>query len=126
MGQFSWLDCLSGEQVLDDVKRDVYLLIPQEFGGGHIKETCYDGYGRFGGYDVYALVAAWNAPEKISGNDEEDRIIGIDLACYDEDNRKLKYPIKITHDASAIYEHCCPSDSDPNQGWKVEEEDWDW
>lgn len=142
MGQFSWLDCISGEQVLDDVSRDVYLLIPKEFGGGHIKETCYDGYGRFGGYDVYELVADWNKsfihtvlnelkPYWTASLDEtnllnfakgepidtEKRIIGIDLACYDEDNARLRYPIKITHDPNAVYEQCAPSPSDPNQGW---------
>ena len=60
MGQFSWLDCVTGEQIIDNKYRDVYLLVPKEFGGGHIKETCYDGYGRFGGKDVYDLVATWN------------------------------------------------------------------
>ena len=28
---------------------DVYVLIPKEFGGGHLVEHCYDGYGHFGG-----------------------------------------------------------------------------
>lgn len=60
MGQYSWLDCKTQEQVLDNVWRDVYVLVPEEFGGGHIHETCYDGYGRFGGYDIYDLVADWN------------------------------------------------------------------
>lgn len=60
MGQFSWLDCITGEQVVDDKERDVYLLVPKEFGGGHILETCYDGYGHFGGYDVCDLIATWN------------------------------------------------------------------
>ena len=60
MGQFSWLDCKTGEQILDDVERNVYVLVPREFGGGHIKETCYDGYGQFGGHDIYDLVADWN------------------------------------------------------------------
>ena len=60
MGQFSWLDCITKEQIIDDKTRDVYVLIPKEFGGGHIKETCYDGYGNFGGYDIYDLVATWN------------------------------------------------------------------
>lgn len=60
MGQFSWLDCKTGEQVIDNHPRDVYLLVPRQLGGGHIKETCYDGYGHFGGKDVYDLVAAWN------------------------------------------------------------------
>ena len=123
MGQFSWLDCITGEQVLDDVKRDVYLLVPKEFGGGHIKETCYDGYGRFGGRDAYGLVAQWNAPGKCIGDDEADRYVGIDIACYDEQNASLPYPIKITHDPDAVYEDCDPSPSDPYQGWLMEEEE---
>ena len=127
MGQFSWLDCKTGEQVLDDVRRDVYVLVPKEFGGGHIKEEGYDGYGRFGGRDVYALVAQWNKPEKCIGDDEADRYVGIDIACYDEQNARLRYPIKITHDCEAVYEDCEPSKSDPNQGWLLrddDEEEW--
>ena len=46
------------------------------------------------------------------------RIIGIDIACYDEQNAKLPYPIKITHNPNAVYEDCNPSLSDPNQGWE--------
>lgn len=143
MGQFSWLDCKSHEQVLDDVCRDVYVLIPKEFGGGHIHESCYDGYGRFGGKDIYDLIPEWNKgmiPEiirlsknrhwKASVNADqlmkfyngEDisiplRHLGIGMACYDEDNARLEYPIKITHDPKAVYEDCRPSLSDPNQGW---------
>jgi len=166
MGQFSWLDCKTGEQVLDNVKRNVYVLVPKEFGGGHIKEECYDGYGDFGGHDVYDLVADWNrehlAKEMLqdilttdySKGDEKyyiyglkrqihtvqrlmdfksglpddqmqekyekdyKREIGIDIACYDNQNMALPYPIKITHDPNAVYEDCEPSLSDPNQGWK--------
>jgi len=127
MGQFSWLDCETGEQVLDDVSRDVYVLVPKEFGGGHIKEECYDGYGRFGGRDVYALVAQWNKPEECIGDDEADRYVGIDIACYDEQNARLRYPIKITHDPDAVYENCNPSKSDPNQGWLIgDDDDEEW
>ena len=158
MGQFSWLDCKTGEQVLDDVFRDVYVLIPRRFGGGRIVEHCYNGYGEFGGLDIYELVATWNKgmiPEILrradagaweydideaeraalmefyDTRDPEDwyeesytamydgelRDIGIIMACYDRDNASLEYPIKITHDAGAIYESCGPSDRDPNQGW---------
>ena len=186
MGQFSWLDCISGKQIVDDKVKDVYVLIPKEFGGGHIVEHCYDGYGDFGGYDIYDLVATWNRKilsekpnyffpyaikraqwisekygwksdyseridiqihnkewyefyKDLNFSEEEVinamiakcnlkypyewRYIGIDIACYDEDNAALPYPIKITYDANAVYEYCAPSLSDPNQGWECEDED---
>lgn len=44
------------------------------------------------------------------------REIGIDIACYDKDNAKLKYPIKITSKKMA-YDEADASKSDPNQGW---------
>ena len=168
MGQFSWLDCVSGKQIVDDKVKDVYVLIPKEFGGGHIVEHCYDGYGHFGGHDIFDLVADWNrkdlsensnfvlpySNEQIKNKDWyefyadlnltreevvektkeksnrffEWRYIGIALSCYDEDNEALSYPIKITYDETAKYEWNAPSDSDPNQGWEIEEnydeEDW--
>lgn len=140
MGQFSWLDCITDEQVVDNKVRDVYVLVPEEFGGGHILETCYDGYGRFGGHDIYDLVVDWNRNYldhvdketwKCTGVEtiEDDlirvdngnlakRYVGIVLACYSEDNARLKYPIKITHDPNVKYEDCAPSLRDPNQGWE--------
>lgn len=150
MGQFSWLDCKTGEQVLDDVPRKVYVLVPKEFGGGHIEETCYNGYGDFGGNDIYELVVDWNKAhldeyrkdktfegewfQKMGSVEEafekmEKRVIGISIACYDKDNARLAYPIKITHDPDAVYEDCKPSKSDPNQGWYFgddEEDEDDW
>lgn len=140
MGQFSWLDCKNGSQILDNRMVDVFLLIPKAFGGGHHHETCYDGYGHFGLCDVYEEVALWNRqflsgskilddfragvsePEMIDryGSDYL-RNIGITIACYDEDNAALRYPIKITHDPSAVYEDCPHSLSDPNQGWPADD-----
>ena len=60
MQQFSWCDCISGNQIINGIDKDVYVLIPKEFGGGHIIEHCYDGFGHFGDYDIYELVADWN------------------------------------------------------------------
>lgn len=155
MGQFSWLDCKTGEQVLVGFGRSSYLLVPREFGGGHIEEGWYDGYGHFCGRDVYDLVAEWNRehidldviPSKswcewhFGGEgkarkafddfrddvddetmcerygDDYKRVIGIAIACRDDDNAGIRYPIKITHDESAVYEECEPSRNDPDQGW---------
>ena len=154
MGQFSWLDCITKEQVVDGKRRKSYVLVPREFGGGHIEEKCYEGYGEFGGHDIYDLVADWNkdylylnessskdwADWAFKGNaqrcfdefssgvadvtmrerygNDYKRTIGIVIACHDEDNASLRYPIKITHDPNAVYEWCAPSKSDPNQGWE--------
>lgn len=200
MGCFSWLDCKDDKQIRCGRVRDVFVLVPQDFGGGNIKETYYDGYGNFGGYDIYELVADWNKndldgltftelkqPDRLDysglysweildlmksglSRDEIDKInnakrdeqfsralkrydfdksmvrdfsalsddemierygdeykreLGILIACYDEDNKKLKYPIKITYDANAVYEDCKPSLGDPNQGCPPDDDD-DW
>ena len=61
MGQFSWLDCMNHEtQIINGLELDVFALVPADFGGTNIRECCYDGYGNFGGYDIYDLVANWN------------------------------------------------------------------
>lgn len=194
MGQFSWIYSDTHKQLLDDIYADTYLLVPKPFQekyGKAIYEGCYDGYGNFGRYDVYELVALWNrenlpsetralrlpkveeygglfdsekeglrkkgmTEEEIKKADAEKqqeycdkailrykkvllrnkdfannvpdnvmkekygrnylREIGIDIACYDEDNAVLKYPIKITT-KEMEYEDVKPSLSDPNQGW---------
>lgn len=112
--------------------------------GSYIKETCYEGYGVFYGVDVYDLVADFNRdfiPEILRLADEgkwhcritdedrkslqnfnegkltcEKRWLGIMMACYDEDNARLPYPIKIT-ERPIPYAKAYPSDSDLNQGW---------
>ena len=159
MGQFSWIYSNTNKQLIDNKIADTYLLVPKPFQekyGKAIYEGCYDGYGRFGRYDVYDLIPEWNKemiPEIIrrinaenwkcntSENDIinlqnyyegkpitcELRWLGIVMACYDEDNFALEYPIKITT-KEMEYENVKPSESDPNQGWESydddEEEDW--
>ena len=132
MGQFSWLTSDTEEQVFcDDPKDTVYVPIPREFqdliGTDCLVESNYDGYGRFGGRDIYALVAIWNKgvdkytnPDGSLMPDNEIRGDGIAIACYEDDNFKLKYPIKITSE-KIEYERALPSKPDPNQGWHCEE-----
>lgn len=194
MGQFSWIYSDTHKQLLDDVKADAYLLVPKPFQekyGKAIYEPYYDGYGHFGSYDVFDLVALWNRDNlpfetkglrepkledygglcsfekeelRKKGATEEEienmcvkekqehfdravriykkdlqrhrdfvnrvpetemlrkygedylREIGIDIACCDEDNASLKYPIKITT-KEMEYEDVEPSKRDPKQGW---------
>ena len=149
MGQFSWIYSDTNKQLVDDKVADTYLLVPKAFQhiyGKAIYEGCYDGYGNFGEYDVYDLVAEWNKaciPEiirrikngtwhcKVKDSDitnlryyymDEEfdcelRWLGIIMACYDEDNFALEYPIKITSKAME-YEHADASRTDPDQGWE--------
>ena len=53
---------------------------------------------------------------------EWKREIGIEIACYDEQNAALPYPIKITSKPME-YDEVEPSKRDPNQGWEMEEEE---
>lgn len=149
MGQFSWLYSDTGRQMVDGKKKNSYLLVPPPFQdkyGEHILEKKYDGYGHFGDYDVYELVAEWNkesVPEilrraergswecSINENTKanlmklyrgepiscELRWLGIVMACYDSDNAALEYPIKIVS-YPMPYERAKASESDPDQGWE--------
>ena len=55
--------------------------------------------------------------EKLYNTLEWKRIMGIDIACYDEQNASLPYPIKIVENKDLDYEKVKHSISDPNQGW---------
>ena len=163
MGQFSWIYSDTEKQMVNGLCKKSYLLVPDEFRsdidkmvGNGIEEKCYDGYGHFGKYDVFNLVARWNrealkgktsdvrgdypsyAVEYFNGASLEEiyekhkseflaltpsssleleRRIGIAIACYDEQNANLPFPIKIVENCNLNYENVGPSDSDPNQGW---------
>lgn len=47
------------------------------------------------------------------------RLLGIVMACRDEDNFSLEYPVKITT-RIMDYKNAKPSERDPNQGWEEE------
>lgn len=144
MGSFSWLraDRTTKRNNLTD--GDVYkILIPQEFGGGYIKDTYYD-YGYVFYYDdtkenadLYGILAYWNKCEGMifdgdeypstmedilergRTRDQNNRCKGIDIGCYDKQIDKLKYPLKLVSVSyKGTYEECDGvSYGDPNQGF---------
>lgn len=144
MGSFSWYKADKKDNIVygDTVK----MLIPKEFGGGYILGT-YEDYGDINEngiiHDIYELVALWNNKKlyntvkkmgysnparKPSDNDINSkknvthsvRKYGIAIACYDEDNAKCKYPIKIVSEKyNLTYEECENiSLSDETQGFR--------
>lgn len=157
MGNFSWCTSDTRKSIpctfdgYEGAPQTVYLLNP--FGEPY-KESDYEGYGEFGGRDVYELVAEWNRsylseinlrkPDRAQyvadkegtkayrramdkyrlqceglktfasgatdeymqaiygevfawrgGESDWKRCLGIAIACYDEQQVKLRYPIKI-------------------------------
>lgn len=129
MGFFSWKTSDTNKSIsnIHSIRGalPVYVLVPKEFQkeyGRYIEEKSYDGYGVFGNEDIYSLIAKWNVPEECKKDgklldNEELRMIGINIACYDEENAKLKYPIKIVENKDLKYEEVAPSKNDPEQGF---------
>lgn len=144
MGSFSWLRADKTTKRNNLTSGDSYkILIPQEFGGGYIKDTYYDyGYVFYDddtkeNADLYGILAYWNKCEGMIFDGEEypstmqdilergrtcdqnNRCKGIDIGCYDEQIDKLKYPLKLVSASyKGTYEECdMRSYSDPNQGF---------
>lgn len=129
MGFFSWKTSDTDKSISNTYSKrgtfPVYLLVPKEFQnkyGKYIEEKEYEGYGVFGGFDAYTLVAIWNEPGRCKKDGEwlpEDEIrgIGIEIACYDKDNASLKYPIKLVENKDLDYEKVKPSINCPDQGY---------
>ena len=145
MGSFSWLKADNLTKVANIAYGAPFkFLIPQEFGGGFIKDY-YRDYGRIGEpdknhsdtwgadegkYDVYELLALWNYPEKckydgefnpmkpIDKHTEHNRSLGINIGCMDNKVDQLKYPLKfVSASYKGSYEDCeGRSYNDPAQG----------
>lgn len=116
MGSFSWYKVDSAENIV--INTPFQLLIPKEFadivGFNYIEDTGYSDFGILDGtvygkslYDIYELLALWNAPEKCQfdgdyspvkpadHHTQHNRLIGIRIASYDQDMAKLKYPLRL-------------------------------
>lgn len=138
MGSFSW----NKADKLTAIENVAYgtsfkFLIPKEFGGGFIKDK-YQDYGYLGTkengepkHDMYELLAFWNKSEGLKYDGEypvmkeidvytnNNRDIGIEIGCYNEQVLKLKYPLKLVSASfDGTYEdlETC-SLSDPDQGF---------
>lgn len=143
MGSFSWLRADKTTKRKNLTDGDSYkILIPQEFGGGFIKDVYYDyGYVFYDTdheADLYGILAYWNKCDGMIFDGEEypstmkdilergntclqnNRCKGIDIGCYDEDIDKLKYPLKLVSASyKGTYEECeGKSYGDPEQGFR--------
>lgn len=142
MGSFSWMRADKTTNRSNLIWGDTYkILIPQEFGGGFIKDTYYDyGYVFYDTdheADLYGILAYWNKCDGMIYDGEEypstmddilkrgkttlqnNRCKGIDIGCYDAQVDKLKYPLKLVSASyKGTYEECdMKSYSDPEQGF---------
>ena len=144
MGSFSWMraDKTTKRSNLTDGDR-YKILIPQEFGGGFIKDTYFD-YGYVFYYDdtkenadLYGILAYWNKCDGMIFDGDEypstmedilkrgkttlqnNRHKGIKIGCYDSEIDELKYPLKLVSASyKGTYEECdMRSYGDPNQGF---------
>lgn len=146
MGSFSWTKAdIDNTQVANIQGGKTFkFLIPAEFGGGFIRDR-YRDYGDLGNlgdeeesWDMYELLAIWNADmpymngkvrdylegnispmKKQDNNTFDNRKIGIEIGCYEDEVDKLKYPLKLVSPSyKGSYEECeGRSYGDPNQGW---------
>lgn len=108
MGFFSWLTADTKESIPNRYTkhcRTVYLVLPE----GNLRENAYDGYGRFCGFDVYALLAERNGLGY-------DRDAGVNL-FYSEDYEYADFHLKFSFDPDAEYDDLGPSEDCPNQGY---------
>ena len=138
MGSFSWLRADKETKVKNVAYGKKFkFLIPQEFGGGSITDT-YQDYGYLGTnengepkYDMYELLAFWNGckglkykgdkplMKEIDEDTDFNRNFGIDIGCYDDEIKMLKFPLKLVSPRCKLsYEEVeQPSLGDPDQGF---------
>ena len=122
MGQFSWITQDTKEAIResydcnDEGLTTAYL---HDDKGNVWEEKKYEGYGKFGGKDYYQLLAEMNDLEGLTGDIDNDRSKGIDLA-FSGKVSDVKHP-NLTRYKDWKWVNIKPED-DPNQGWGDEEE----
>ena len=126
MGQFSWIT-----QDTDEAIREMYgcnevdktTAYMHDNKGNVWHEISYEGYGVFGGKDFYQLLAEMNNVEGLTGDVDNDRLLGINLSFSGQPHIS---PNLTRHKEWKWIDEA--PESDPNQGWGSEEdnEDDDW
>ena len=142
MGCFSWITCDTRKAVKIGRNKSVYVLIPEKFlvadwnkeyatvdnlrkpkrsewgndsDSEEFFERAMDWYKeRCQRLNDFKILSDEDMKEKYG--EDYKRSIGIDIACYNDQNAALKYPIKIAERKKSVYETCEPSLSDPDQG----------
>ncbi len=79
---------------------------------------------KYGWYKAYADLTKTKEEVELE-TDMPFRNIGIDIACYDDQNAKLPYPIKVCKYVPHRPEELPASEGDPNQGWGEPDEEED-
>jgi hypothetical protein len=109
MGQFSWIAQDTNKSISNVKPRPVTMVDNK---GNKYTENNYEGYGVFGGKDFYQLLAEMNNVEGLTGDEDKDRGLGINLYF----GTSPFISPNLFEDSSLnwineIPEHC------PNQGW---------
>ena len=127
MGMFSWITMDTGRSIRNRhaegyKPRTVYM---RDQKGNVWTEHEYDGYGVFGGKDFYQLLAEMNEVEGLTGDVNNDRQIGIDLAFSKEAH--ISPTLNAHYHSDWVNEH---NQTCPDQGYfcqdKYEEDDETW
>lgn len=116
MGFFSWKTSDTKKSISNrySVKKalPVYLITPEN---EKIYEPNYEGYGVFGGNDVFVLLARWNVPDLCTGDDSKDRLVGLDLRFKTPE--KIKYDLKFSETDDVKYEDLDVAENCEFQGY---------
>lgn len=124
MGMFSWFTQDTNHRI---VNGEPYRVIMTDNNGNQYVEDCYEGYGVFGGKDYYELLAEMNGYSQIHcKNGEELRDIGIRLAFENNPYGTNPNVIHPSLSESGEYFNGIAPNSDPDQGFTIDEEWDDW
>lgn len=124
MGFFSWMTCDTDESIANRFSdREVFKVHMITPDGRSFTETCYDGYGVFGGKDFYELLAELNGIIESNG-DRSIRSMGIGLSFHEnpsgDDTAGVVYPKfvkELSGDISELYSSLPNPTSCPDQGF---------